>query len=152
MFRVMKRTILAILIAIVAAILIAVFQLMDLETLISVLETDPIGNVMVLGAFLFAILTHPYTFLLSSVYMPIAALAAASFIAGLVAKDRMKMLPISIIVLVIFLIGYIGLALGSGLSDVSTLLTELQSMVIDIGLAWALLFFPGLIGATITAE
>jgi hypothetical protein len=148
----MKRTILAIIVALIAAILIAVFQLMDLATLMAALEADPIGNMMVLGAFVFAILLYPYTLAMAGIYFGLAGLGVAGFISGLVSKSRTKMLFVSIIVLVIFFLGYFMLAVGGGLTDFSAMLTEIQGMVIDLGLAFGLLFIPGLIGATITSE
>lgn len=148
----MKRTILAIIVALLAAVLIAVFQLMDLATLMAALEADPIGNMMVLGAFVFAILLYPYTLAMAGIYFGLAGLGVAGFISGLVSKSRTKMLFVSIIVLVIFFLGYFMLAVGGGLTDFSAMLAEIQTMAIDLGIAFALLFIPGIIGASLTAE
>jgi hypothetical protein len=148
----MKRTILAIIIALVAAVLIAVFQLTDLASLLAALEADPVGNMLVLGAFVFAILLYPYTLAMAGIYFGIAGLGVAGFISGLVSKSRKRMIPVSIIVLLIFFLGYFMLAVGGGLTDFSAMLAEVQAMAIDLGIAFALIFIPGIIGASLTQE
>jgi hypothetical protein len=148
----MMRTILAIIVALITGILIAVFGLMDLATLLAIFEADPVGNMMVLGAFVFAILLNPYSLAMAGIYFGLAGLAAAGFISGLISKSRTRMLPVSIIVFVIFFIGYFVLAVGGGLTDFSAMLAEIQGMAIDLGIAFFLLFIPGLIGASLTQE
>lgn len=148
----MKRTIIAIIIALVTAVLIAVFQLTDLATLMAALEADPIGNVLILASFVFAVLIMPYSLAMASIFIPLAALGVAGFIAGLISKSRTRMLPVSIIALVLFFLAYFMLSVGGGITDFSAMLAEVQTLAIDIGVAFGLLFIPGIIGASLTAE
>jgi len=148
----MKRTIMALIIALVTAVLIAAFQLTDLASLLAALEADPISNMMILKALIFELLLRPYSLAMASIYTPLAALGAAGFIAGLISKSRTRMLPVSIIALVLFFLGYFLLNVGGGITDFSAMLSEVQTMAIDIGIAFALLFIPGIIGASLTTE
>jgi hypothetical protein len=142
----------AIIIALVTAVLIAAFQLTDLASLLDALEAAPIANMLVLGSLIFELLLRPWSLAMASIYTPLAALGVAGFIAGLVSKSRTRMLPVSVFALVLFFLAYLLLSVGGGFTDFSAMLSEVQSMVIDIGIAWGLLFIPGIIGASLTAE
>lgn len=142
----------ALIIALVTAVLIAAFQLTDLASLLAALEAAPIANMMVLGSLIFELLLRPWSLAMASIYTPLAALGVAGFIAGLISKSRTRMLPVSIITLIIFFLGYFLLSVGGGITDFSAMLSEVQTMAIDLGIAFLLLFIPGIIGASLTAE
>ncbi|TXT55855.1 MAG: conserved membrane protein of unknown function [Candidatus Thorarchaeota archaeon] len=150
----MFRTIIALLVCLVTAIVIGIFQILALDvTTIGNIVQDP--NVVDLakyqGALLFGELIFPYTFALNGVYAPIAALGVAGFIAGLLSKSGVRMLFVSIIALALFFVGYAALTVGAAFTQAE--LTALASnMVIDLGVSFALLFIPGIIGASLTAE
>ncbi len=148
----MKRTIMALIIGFVLAVVIALFQFSDLGSIIAVLDTGLIQNPMMQGAMLFEMLLRPYTLAIASLYIPLAALGIAGIVSGLISKSRKRMLPVSVIILILFFSGYFLLYIASGVLEFSALLSELQTMYIDIGIAFFLLFIPGLIGASITAE
>ena len=149
----MFRTIMALIIALVTAVLIALFQFIDLNGLIAIVEAGDIqNNALALGALVFELLLSPYSKAMLGLYSPLVALGVAGFISGLVSKSGVRMLFISIIALVLFFLGYFLLNLGGGITDFSGMLGQVQTMAIDLGVAFALLFIPGIIGASLTAE
>lgn len=149
----MFRTIIALVIALVTAVLIALFQFIDLNGLIAIVEAGDIqNNALALGALVFELLLSPYSKAMLGLYSPLVALGVAGFIAGLVSKSGVRMLFVSIISLVLFFLGYFLLNLGGGITDFSAMLGQVQTMAIDLGVAFALLFIPGIIGASLTAE
>ncbi len=150
----MFRTIIALLIALVVAIIIGAFQILglDMAAIQAILQSaDPVDALQGLGAILFAELIFPYTFALSGAYAPLVALGVAGFIAGLISKSGVRMLFVSIIAMVLFFLGYVMLYLGMAL-DPNALLAVAENAVIDLGVSFALLFVPGIIGASLTAE
>ena len=149
----MFRTIMALIIALVTAVLIALFQFIDLNGLIAIVEAGDIqNNALALGALVFELLLSPYSKAMLGLYSPLVALGVAGFISGLVSKSGVRMLFVSIIALVLFFLGYFLLNLGGGITDFSGMLGQVQTMAIDLGVAFALLFIPGIIGASLTAE
>ncbi len=150
----MFRTIISLLVCLVVAVLIGAFQILNLSiTDIQNLLNDPniTSTLRYLGALLFAQLIFPYQFALSGFYAPIAALGVAGFIAGLISKSSVRVLFVSIISLVLFFLGYALLSVGAAL-DPSELAALVQTIPIDMGASFALLFIPGVIGASLTAE
>ena len=97
---------------------------------------------------LFEMTLRPYSLLMASLYIPPAALGVAGFLSGLISKSRKRMLSISVIILILLFLGYFLLYE----LEFSALLSELQAMYIDLGIAFFLLFIPGIIGATLTSE
>lgn len=153
----MFRTIMAILIALVTAILIGAFQILSLDWTIiqnDIINAGPLmqQNLMTMGAALFGILLVPYTSAMAGVYSPLIALGIGGFIAGLISKSGVRMLFVSIVVLVLFFLGYFVLNSLGGFTDFSAMLGIMQTIAIDIGVAFGLLFIPGIIGASLTAE
>jgi len=149
----MFRTITALLIALVAAVLIALFQFIDLDGLILIAGAGDIqNNLMALGALVFELLLSPYSMAIAGAYSPLVALGVAGFIAGLISKSGVRMLFVSIIGIVLFFLGYFLLNLGGGITDFSNMFSQIQTMVIDLGVAFGLIFIPGIIGASLTAE
>lgn len=149
----MFRTIMALLVALVAAVLIALFQFIDVSGLLAILNSGDItGNALALGALVFELLLSPYSSAMLGLYAPLAALGVAGFVAGLISKSGVRMLFVSIIAIVLFFLGYFLLNLGGGITDFSSMLGEVQTMAIDLGVAFGLLFIPGIIGASLTAE
>lgn len=149
----MFRTIMALLIALVAAVVIALFQFIDLDGLIAIVEAGDIqSNALALGALVFELLLSPLSMAQLGVYSPLVALGVAGFISGLISKSGVRMLFISIISLVLFFLGYFLLNIGGGITDFSAMLGQVQTMVTDLGVAFGLLFIPGIIGASLTAE
>ncbi len=150
----MFRTIISLLICLVVAVLIGAFQILNLTvTDIQNLLNDPAitDTLKYLGSLLFAQLIFPYTFALDGFYAPIAALGVAGFIAGLISKSGVRMLFVSIFALALFFLGYALLTVGAAL-DPTALAALLQTIPIDLGASFALLFVPGVIGASLTAE
>ncbi|MFW9838467.1 MAG: hypothetical protein ACFFE7_13180, partial [Candidatus Thorarchaeota archaeon] len=104
----MFRTIMALLICLVAAIIIGAFQILglgiaDIQTIVG--SSDITGELMAKGALLFGGLLFPYTLATTAqVYSPLVALGVAGFIAGLISKSGVRMLFVSIISLVLFLL------------------------------------------------
>ncbi len=151
----MFRTIIALLIALVVAILIGAFQILGLT--IEAIQTDILGSgnitneLAARGGALFAVLMMPYTTALGGGFAPLAALGVAGFIAGLISKSGMRMLVVSILAIVVFFVGYAVLTLSAALS-VDILIPIAQNIAIDLGVAFGLLFIPGIIGASLTAE
>ena len=152
----MFRTIIALVVALVTAVLIGAFQILSLsaQTIIDALTGgNATDNLMIWGAALFGELLRPYHLAINSgVYAPLVALGVAGFIAGLISKSGVRMLFVSIIALVLFFLGYFILNNLGGFTDFSLMFAEVQTMVIDIGVAFGLLFIPGIIGASLTAE
>ena len=150
----MFRTVTALLVALAVAIVIGAFQILglDLVAIQAILGSGAVlDNLLVLGGFLFAQLLIPYTAALSGLYAPLAALGVAGFIAGLVSKSGVRMLFVSLASIGIFFVGYIILSLGAAL-EFAVLTAIAQSMALDLGVSFALLFVPGIIGASLTAE
>jgi hypothetical protein len=151
----MFRTIMALIIALVVAILIGAFQILglDLATIQTVLGSPGLTDWLQLqGGLLFAQLLFPYTFAVGGVYTPLVALGVAGFIAGLISKSGVRMLFVSLIAIGLFFVGYVVLTLGLSPTDVDVLTALAQSIAIDLGVSFALLFVPGIIGASLTAE
>ncbi len=150
----MFRTIMALLIALVVSIVIGAFQILGLtvESIQLLLQSpDLTGALTYMGALLFADLIFPYTFALSGVYTPLVALGVAGFIAGLISKSGVRMLVVSAISIGLFFLGYAMLSMGLAL-DAAVLSALFQNIIIDVGVAFALLFIPGIIGASLTSE
>jgi hypothetical protein len=151
----MFRTIMALLIALVVAILIGAFQILglDLATIQTVLGSPGLTDWLQLqGGLLFGQLIFPYSFAVAGVYTPLVALGVAGFIAGLVSKSGVRMLFVSLIAIGLFFVGYVVLTMGLPATDLDVLSTLAQSIAIDLGVSFALLFVPGIIGASLTAE
>ena len=154
----MFRTIMALLVALVVAVLIGAFQILGLSWDIiqtQILNAPSITDALATrGAALFGVLLVPYSAATGAtpIYSPIVALGVAGFIAGLISKSGVRMLFVSIIALVLFFLGYFILNSLGGITDFSVMLAIARSMVIDLGVAFALLFIPGIIGASLTAE
>ncbi|MCF2137047.1 MAG: hypothetical protein K9W43_07340 [Candidatus Thorarchaeota archaeon] len=150
----MFRTIMALLVALITAILIGAFQILglgvaDIQTL---LQSASLTNALAYqGGLLFAQLMLPYSMALSGIYGPLVALGVAGFVAGLISKNGIRMLIVSVITLVLFFVGYVALTMGASL-QVDIIATIAKNIVIDLGVAFALLFVPGMIGASLTAE
>ena len=150
----MFRTIMALIVTLIAAIAIGAFQILNLtiESLTEILgQPDVTANLTLLGAGLFAVLMKPYTFALSGAYAPLVALGVAGFVGGLISKSPLRMLIVSIICLGVFFAGYALLALSAELS-VDFLVLLAQDIAIDLAVSFALLFIPGVIGGSMTAE
>jgi len=151
----MFRTVIALLIALVVAIVIGAFQILglDIATLQAVLSGgDVVGFAAAQGALLFSELIFPYTWAMGGAYAPLVALGVAGFIAGLISKSGVRMLFVSLICLGLFFVGYWVLSLELSASDVTAMAALAQSIAIDLGVSFALLFVPGIIGASLTAE
>ncbi|MCK5240509.1 MAG: hypothetical protein KAR33_13210 [Candidatus Thorarchaeota archaeon] len=150
----MFRTIMALVVALVIAVIIGAFQILGLDVAaIQVILQDPnLANALQYqGALLFAQLIFPYTFAISGAYAPLVALGVAGFIAGLISKSGIRMLVVSIITVAVFFLGYAMLSMGLAL-DAATLSALLQNIAIDVGVSFGLLFIPGIIGASLTSE
>jgi hypothetical protein len=151
----MFRTIMALVIALVVAIVIGVFQILglsiaDLQAIIG--STDLTDIVAYQGGVLFGQLIFPYTFAISGIYTPLVALGVAGFIAGLISKSGVRMLFVSLIAIGLFFVGYVVLTMGYSVNDIDAMATLAQNIAIDLGVSFALLFVPGIIGASLTAE
>lgn len=151
----MFRTIMALLIALVVAILIGAFQILGLDlAAIQAIIGDPtlVDWLQFQGGLLFAQLIFPYTFALGGAYAPLVALGVAGFIAGLISKSGVRMLFVSLISIGLFFVGYVVLTMGLSPTDLAVLSSLAQTIAIDLGVSFALLFVPGIIGASLTAE
>ena len=97
----MFRTIMALLIALVTAVVIGAFQIvgLDIPTIQAIIGGGDITNqLMAIGALLFGGLLFPYTLATTSaIYAPLVALGVAGFIAGLISKSGVRMLFVSIL-------------------------------------------------------
>jgi hypothetical protein len=151
----MFRTIMALVIALVVAILIGAFQILGLDlAAIQAIIGDPtlVDWLQFQGGLLFAQLIFPYTFAIGGAYAPLVALGVAGFIAGLISKSGVRMLFVSLIAIGLFFVGYVVLTMGLSPTDLNVLTSLAQSIAIDLGVSFALLFVPGIIGASLTAE
>jgi len=151
----MFRTIMALLITLVTAVLIGAFQILslDLVAIQAIIgSSDITGDLMVMGGTLFASLLFPYTTAMAGVYAPLVALGVAGFIAGLISKSGVRMLFVSIISLVLFFLGFYILTFAGDPSNFEAMLNVARAFAIDLGVAFGLVFIPGIIGASLTAE
>ena len=151
----MFRTIMALLITLVTAVLIGAFQILslDLATVQAIIGSTTITNdLMVMGATLFGVLLFPYTAAMAQIYSPLVALGVAGFIAGLISKSGVRMLFVSIIAMVHFFLGFYILTFAGDPSNFEAMFNIARSFAIDLGVAFGLLFIPGIIGASLTAE
>ncbi|MFW9913475.1 MAG: hypothetical protein ACFFEU_13440 [Candidatus Thorarchaeota archaeon] len=151
----MFRTIMALLIALVVAILIGAFQILglDLAAIQTALNSPGLTDwVQLQGGLLFGQLIFPYSFAIAGVYTPLVALGVAGFIAGLISKSGVRMLFVSLIAIGLFFVGYVVLTMGLSATDLDAMATLAQNIAIDLGVSFALLFVPGIIGASLTAE
>ncbi|MEM2141690.1 MAG: hypothetical protein QXS20_11045 [Candidatus Thorarchaeota archaeon] len=151
----MFRTIMSLLICLVVAIVIGAFQILNLtvDQIVQMLTSvNPTDALKYQGALLFAQLIFPYTFATNhAVYAPIAALGVAGFVSGLIAKSSIRAFIVAVLSLVLFFIGYAALSVGMAL-DPAALAQLAQNIGIDLGVSFALLFVPGIVGASLTAE
>ncbi|MDF1539732.1 MAG: hypothetical protein P1Q69_12600 [Candidatus Thorarchaeota archaeon] len=150
----MFRTIMALLVALLVAIIIGAFQIlgMDVAAIQALLQDPNLTNALSYqGALLFAQLLFPYTYAIGGIFTPLVALGVAGFIAGLISKSGVRMLVVSIVSIALFFLGYALLSLGLAL-DTAAFTALLQNIAIDIGVAFGLLFIPGIIGASLTSE
>ena len=150
----MFRTITALLIALVVAIIIGAFQILalDISAIQAILANPNITTELAsLGSVLFAQLIFPYTFALGGAFAPLVALGVAGFIAGLISKSGARMLVVSLISIVLFFLGYALLSMGAAL-ELTALAALAQNIAIDLGVSFGLLFIPGVIGASLTSE
>ncbi|MFW9840954.1 MAG: hypothetical protein ACFFES_08675 [Candidatus Thorarchaeota archaeon] len=113
----MFRTIMALVIALVAAVLIGAFQIvgLDLAGIQAIIGSGDItGDLMSYGATLFGVLLFPYTAATAAtpIYSPLVALGVAGFIAGLISKSGVRMLFVSIFAMVLFFLGFYVLTLA----------------------------------------
>jgi hypothetical protein len=151
----MFRTIMALLVALVTAVLIGAFQILglNLAAIQAIIGSSNItGDLMVLGGTLFASLLFPYTTATAGVYAPLVALGVAGFIAGLISKSGVRMFFVSIIALVLFFLGFYILTYAGDPSNFTEMFNVARNSAIDLGVAFGLLFIPGIIGASLTAE
>jgi hypothetical protein len=153
----MFRTIIALLICLVTAVIIGAFQIigLDIAAIQAIIgSTDITGELMAKGALLFGGLLFPYTLATASapVYSPLVALGVAGFIAGLISKSGVRMLFVSIFAMVLFFLGYYVLTLVGDPTNLDAMLNIARNMAIDLGVAFGLLFIPGIIGASLTSE
>lgn len=147
----------ALLICLVTAVIIGAFQILGLD--IAAIQaivgsTDITGELAAKGALLFGALLFPYTAATAAtpIYSPLVALGVAGFIAGLISKSGVRMLFVSIIAMVLFFLGYYVLTLTLDPTNIDAMLAIARNMAIDIGVAFGLLFIPGIIGASLTSE
>ncbi|MGY5853101.1 MAG: hypothetical protein RTU92_06005 [Candidatus Thorarchaeota archaeon] len=150
----MFRTIMALLVALLAAVLIGAFQIVGVTTdmILALPEGDIIAQLSLWGQALFLTLVRPYTAVMTvGAFAPIVALGVGGFIAGLISKSGIRMLFVSIIALAIFFVGYVALSLGMPIA-LESFTSEAMDIAIDLGVTFALLFVPGIIGASLTAE
>jgi hypothetical protein len=151
----MFRTIIALLIALVAAVLIGAFQIVGLgaDAAIALFTTGDVQtNLMTTGGAIFNGLLRPYTSAIGGGYAPLVALGVAGFVSGLISKSGVRMLFVSLISMVLFFLGFWILYLSGGVTDFSAMFGQVQLMAIDLGVAFGLLFVPGISGASLTAE
>lgn len=152
----MFRTIMALLVALVAAIVIGAFQIVGLSVsdIQGLIDSGNItGQLAAWGGALFQQLLRPYTVATQATpsYSPLVALGVAGFVAGLISKSHVRIFFVSIISLVVFFIGYVALSLASPIA-LPTLQAAAEAIAIDLAVAFGLLFVPGIIGAQLTTE
>ncbi|TET11227.1 MAG: hypothetical protein E3J86_03475 [Candidatus Thorarchaeota archaeon] len=153
----MFRTIMALLIALVTAVLIGAFQIigLDIAAIQAIIgSSDITGDLMTYGATLFGVLLFPYTAATAAIpiYSPLVALGVAGFIAGLISKSGVRMLFASILAMVLFFLGFYLLTLVGDPTNFDAMFNIARNNIIDIGVAFGLLFIPGIIGASLTSE
>ena len=153
----MFRTIMALLIALVTAVLIGAFQIigLDIAAIQAIIgSSDITGDLMTYGATLFGVLLFPYTAATAAIpiYSPLVALGVAGFIAGLISKSGVRMLFASILAMVLFFLGFYLLTLAGDPTNFDAMFNIARNNIIDIGVAFGLLFIPGIIGASLTSE
>jgi hypothetical protein len=153
----MFRTIIALLICLVTAVIIGAFQIagLDLTQIQAIIGSSNItAELMAKGALLFGGLLFPYTLATATTptYAPLVALGVAGFISGLISKSGVRMLFVSIIAMVLFFLGYYILSYAGDPSNITEMLNIARNMPIDLGVAFGLLFIPGIIGASLTSE
>jgi len=153
----MFRTIMALLIALVTAVLIGAFQIigLDIAAIQAIIGSGDItGDLMAYGATLFGVLLFPYTAATAAVpvYSPLVALGVAGFIAGLISKSGVRMLFASLLTMVLFFLGFYVMTLLGDPTNFADMFLIARNMVIDLGVAFGLLFIPGIIGASLTSE
>jgi hypothetical protein len=153
----MFRTIMALVIALVAAVLIGAFQILglDLAAIQAIIGSSTItADLQVLGGLLFGVLLFPYTAATAAtpIYSPLVALGVAGFIAGLISKSGVRMLFVSIFAMVLFFLGWYILTLTGDPTNFTEMMNLARNNIIDIGVAFGLLFIPGIIGASLTSE
>lgn len=153
----MFRTILSLLLALVIAVVIGAFQILglslaDLQALLG--SGDLTGDLMTYGGLMFGSLMTPYTMATSTpaIYSPLVALGVAGFVSGLISKSGVRMFFVSILSIVLFFLGFYILTLAGDPANLDAMYTILRNNLIDIGVAFGLLFIPGVIGASLTAE
>jgi hypothetical protein len=153
----MFRTLMALVVCLVTAVIIGAFQIvgLDIAAIQAIVGSGNITSELAAkGALLFGGLLFPYTLATAAtpVYSPLVALGVAGFIAGLISKSGVRMLFVSLIAMVLFFLGYYILTLGLAPSSINDMLMIARNMAIDIGVAFGLLFIPGIIGASLTSE
>ena len=151
----MFRTILAILIALCAAIIIGAFQIVGLsltEIQLIAESGDIILTLQVHGAALFQGLMRPYTVARDEMaYAPLVALGVAGFISGLISKDWKRMIVVSLVCVGLFFAGFAILVQGVEYTF-EAISASAVDLGIDLGVAIALIAVPGIIGASLTKE
>ncbi|MCK4484967.1 MAG: hypothetical protein KAU89_09080 [Candidatus Thorarchaeota archaeon] len=151
----MFRTVIAILVALCAAIIIGAFQIVGLslaEIQLIADSGDIILTLKVHGAALFQGLMRPYTVARDEMaYAPIVALGVAGFISGLISKDWKRMIVVSLVCVVLFFAGFAILVQGVEYT-LEAISASAVDLGIDFGVALALLGIPGIIGASLTKE
>jgi len=151
----MFRTVIAILIALCAAIIIGAFQIVGLSLAEIQLIADSGDIILTLkayGAALFQGLMRPYTLARDeAAYAPIIALGVAGFISGLISKDWKRMIVVSLICVGLFFAGFAILVQGVEYTF-EAISASVVDLGIDLGVALALIGIPGIIGASLTKE
>jgi hypothetical protein len=151
----MFRTVIAILIALCAAIVIGAFQIVGLslaEIQLIADSGDIILTLKVYGAALFQGLMRPYTLARDAqAYAPIVALGVAGFISGLITKDWKRMIVVSLVCIGLFFAGFAILVQGVEYTF-EAISASVVDLGIDLGAAIVLLGVPGIIGASLTKE
>ena len=153
----MFRTIMALLVCLVTAIIIGAFQIagLDIAAIQAIIGSPSItAELMAKGALLFGGLLFPYTLATAAtpIYAPLVALGVAGFIAGLISKSGVRMLFVSIFAMVLFFLGYYILSYAGDPTNINEMLNIARSFAIDFGVSFGLIFIPGIIGASLTSE
>jgi hypothetical protein len=153
----MFRTIMALLVCLVTAVIIGAFQIvgLDIAAIQAIIgSSDITGDLTTYGATLFGVLLFPYTAATAAtpIYSPLVALGVAGFIAGLISKSGVRMLFVSIIAMVLFFLGFYVLSWAGDPTNITEMLNIARTFAIDFGVSFGLLFIPGIIGASLTSE
>jgi hypothetical protein len=151
----MFRTIISLIICLLVAVVIGAFSILGLSVaqIQALLGSGAITlGLMAWGAALFQQLIFPYSYALIGSYAPLVALGVAGFVAGLISKSGVRMLFVSIIAMVLFFLGFAVLSMGLSATDLAGMWNLVKSAPIDLAASFALLFIPGVIGASLTAE